>query len=127
MLIFPPEVDSITIEMHSGWQFNGNLSSCGSGFELRITALTPDSNIFFYDEMQASGLLFSYTDTTFISETILLPDNTLELNSWVYHWTNGGDFWSSYLYWTMGDMVIIGHDGTSLLRSTWGSIKDSFI
>lgn len=128
LLTFPADIDSITIEIQSNWLHYGTMWDASSWSYLWITALTPESNTVFSDTVfhycwDGSG--FSHSDSLSISETLVLPENTLELNT-SCHQSANGEFWSVYLTWELSEMVIIGHGCSSLSRSTWAGVKSSF-
>ncbi len=127
LLTFPTNVDSITIEMQSEWLYYGTLIDAGASADLRITALTPDSNLIYtkYLGFYESDGYLNESDSLYISQTIVLPNNTLELNFFCYQ-AAGGDFWSVHFQWDPHDVLIIGHESSSLSRITWGAIKNSF-
>ncbi len=131
LLTVPESIDSITIEFYSGYEYDGYAMDGGSYISISAevdTGVAPYSLVDVYDGLDSYNYAsYEGSDTTLV--WCVLPyqtGDTFELDF------TGGVYTYGYiagvnLYWSVWDMTITGHGGTSLNRYTWAEIKSSFL
>jgi len=73
-----------------------------------------------------ASLVLEGSDTTLISEAFPILEGEVINLTFTSGVDQGGDIYWLNLYWALWDMVITGYENTSLSRTTWASIKNSF-
>jgi len=126
----PEGVDSITIELMSGYDYAGGVMDGWSYISILAEADTGTGSYTIIDVTDGVSSMgyqtYSGSDTSFVTQPLLITTGeTLELN-FTGGVDMGGDIYWVDLYWALWDMIIIGHGETSLARTSWARIKSSF-
>ncbi len=129
-MIFPVGIDSITVEFMSGYEYAGGVMDGWSYISILANADTGASPYIFLsveDGISSMGSgSYEGSDTTLISETFPILEGEVLNLTFTSGVDSGGDIYWLDLYWVLWDMVITGHGDTSLSRTTWADIKNSF-
>ncbi len=129
-IAFPEEIDSITVEFMSGYEYDGGVMDGWSFVSIHAetdTGASPYVFLSFEDGVSSmSYTTYEGSDSTFISETFPILEGEILNLTFTTGVDSGGDIYWINLYWVLWDMKITGYDNTSLSRTSWASIKNSF-
>ncbi|MFO8182751.1 MAG: hypothetical protein R6U39_01125 [Candidatus Aegiribacteria sp.] len=129
-MTLPEGIDSITVEMNSGYDYYGYAMDGGSQVSMEgLLSRNTDETYTLVDV--ADGVVtwdyasYSGSDTTSISQVVPIdPGDVIELEFTAGRNSYGYIYYVS-LFWSLWDMTITGHGSTGLSRRTWAGIKSS--
>lgn len=127
-MTIPSGIDSVTVEMNSGYDYYGYAMDGASEVSMEAIVVRNSSEVYTLVDITDGVVTWDYqsysgSDTSYVSRVVpIFAGDGIELEFTAGR--NGyGYFYYVSLFWALWDMQITGYGGTGLSRSTWAAIK----